>query len=154
MTHAFLCSYIRYIIAADSTVTGLEVCPHYVSFRLGYSNTNHLASWSYRLAWVLDREFIGQFRQSCLVLIGLFVGGGIPYRNQLRTKVPSIACYRLSSIFVKPQSSWLSGLVRRFFISLSGLFGFFSQILEGDGGICGRWCSCRFFPFSFLHQAR
>jgi len=142
-THAFLVlGYIRYIIAADSTVTGLEKYAR-ITFPLGLVTLIQTILLLGLIGWpgvLLIGNLSGSLGSLALVLIGLFVGWRIGFHTETEALTQKVPFYRLLSIvfdFLRKalSLSWLSGLVRRFFISLSGLFGFFSQILEGDGGI-------------------
>lgn len=142
-THAFLVlGYIRYIIAADSTVTGLEKYAR-ITFPLGLVTLIQTILLLGLIGWpgvLLIGNLSGSLGSLALVLIGLFVGWRIGFHTETEALTQKVPFYRLLSIvfdFLRKalSLSWLSGLVRRFFISLSGLLGFFSQILEGDGGI-------------------
>lgn len=143
ITHAFLVlGYIRYIIGADSTVTGLEKFAR-ITFPLGLVTLIQTILVLGLVGWpnVLTVGHLpGSLGSLALVMIGLLVGWRFGYRMETDVLAQKLPFYRLISVlsnfFRKALSlSWVSSQSTRIYNSLSGLEGFFSQILEGDGGI-------------------
>lgn len=142
-THALLVlGYIRYIIAADSTVTGLEKHAR-ITFPLGLVTIIQTILILGIVGWpgVLT---IGNLWASLIslavVIVGVFVGWRLDFRMDTEGLGQRIPFYRpintVLEFFRKVLSlSWLSALGKNFSASLAGLLGFFSSILEGDGGI-------------------
>lgn len=143
ITHSFLVlGYIRYIVGADSTVTGLEKYAR-ITFPLGLVTLIQTILVLGLVGWpnvLIVGHLMGSLGSLALVLIGLLVGWRFGYRMDGDVLAQKIPFYRLFSTmfdyFRKALSlSWLSGLTRRVYNSATGLVGFFSLILEGDGGI-------------------
>lgn len=143
LTHAFLVlGYIRYIIGADSTVTGLEKYAR-ITFPLGLVTLIQTILVIGLVGWpnvLLVGNLVGSLGSLVLVLVGLLVGWRFGFRMETDVLAQKIPMFRLISMvfnfFRKALSfAWVSPLVTRIYRSLSGLVDFFSQILEGDGGI-------------------
>jgi len=143
MTHAFLVlGYIRYIVSADSTVTGLEKYAR-ITFPLGLVTLIQTILVLGLVGWpnvLVAGHLVGSLGSLALVLIGLLIGWRFGYRMEPDVLAQRIPLYRLFLIvfnFIRKalSLSWVSGLTRWVFNSLSGLGGFFNQVLEGDGGI-------------------
>ncbi len=143
LTHAFLVlGYIRFIIKADSTVTGLEKYAR-ITFPLGLVTLIQTILVLGLVGWpgvLTVGSLLGSLSSLALVLLGLLVGWRLGFNMETETISQRFPPYRLIStifnFFRKVLSlDWLSNLVNRAYTSLSGLMAFFSEILEGDGGI-------------------
>jgi hypothetical protein len=143
ITHAFLVlGYIRFIIGAGSTVTGLEKYAR-ITFPLGLVTLIQTILVLGLVGWpnvLIVGHLLGSLGSLALVLIGLLIAWRFGFRVETDILSRKIPFYRLIStafdFFRKALSlSWVSGLFRRVYNSTSGLAGFFSEILEGDGGI-------------------
>jgi hypothetical protein len=120
-THAFLVlGYIRYIIAADSTVTGLEKYAR-ITFPLGLVTLIQTILLFGLIGWpgvLLFGNLSGSLGSLALVLDRMFVGWRIGFHTETETLAQKIPFYRLLSIvfdFLRKalSLSWLSGLVKK-----------------------------------------
>lgn len=143
ISHAFLVlGYIRHIIGAESTVTGLEKYAR-ITFPLGLVTLIQTILVLGLVGWpgvLTIGDLRGSLGSLSLVLIGLLIGWQFGFRVEMDVLSQKIPFYRLISVvfnfFRKALSlSWVPGLVKRVYTPVAGLAGFFSQILEGDGGI-------------------
>ena len=143
ITHAFLVlGYIRYIFEAESTVTGLEKHAR-IAFPLGLVTLIQTILVLGLVGWpdvLTVGNLLGSLGSLAVVLVGLVLGRQSGYRMGVAVLSRKIPFYRLIStvlnFFRKALSlSWVPDLINRAYKSTAILIGFFSQILEGDGGI-------------------
>lgn len=143
ITHAFMVlGYIRFIVEADSSVTGLEKYAR-ITFPLGLVTLIQTILILGLIGWpgVLTLgNLYGSLGSLALVIIGGLVSWRFGFHLRADVQPPSFPLYRLLTTILGffrnvLSLSWISALARRFYSSLSGLSVFFSQILEGDGGI-------------------
>jgi uncharacterized membrane protein len=143
LTHAFLVlGYIRYIIGADSTITGLEKYAR-ITFPLGLVSLIQTILVLGLIGWpavLTVGNLRGSLASLAIVLIGILIGWRFGFRMETDVLSRKIPFFRLILIVVNffrqvLSLSWVSGLVNRVYTSTSGLIAFFSQIFEGDGGI-------------------
>jgi len=143
LTHAFMVlGYIRFIVEADSSVTGLEKYAR-ITFPLGLVILIQTILVLGLIGWpgvLTAGNLYGSLSSLALVGIGFFISWRFGFHLQADAQPPGFPLYRLLTtilgFFRKVLSlSWVSALVRRAYDSLSGLALFFNQIFEGDGGI-------------------
>lgn len=143
LTHAFLVlGYVRYIIGADSTITGLEKYAR-ITFPLGLVSLIQTILVLGLIGWpavLTVGNLRGSLASLAIVLLGILIGWRFGFRMEtdvLSRKIPFFRLFLIIFNFLRQalSLSWVSGLVNRFYNSTSGLVAFFSQIFEGDGGI-------------------
>ena len=143
VTHALLVlGYIRYIINADSTVTGLEKHAR-ITFPLGLVTIVQTILVLGIVGWpgvLTTGNLWASLISLALVVIGVFLGWRLNFRMDTEGLGQRIPFFRpiltILEFFRKVLSlSWLSDLGKKISKSLADLLKFFSLILEGDGGI-------------------
>lgn len=158
LTHALLVlGYIRYILGADSTVTGLEKHAR-ITFPLGLVTLIQTILVLGIVGWpgVLVRGNLwASLISLALVIIGVFIGWRLNFRFEYESLGQKIPFYRLIravlDFFRKVFSlSWLFVLGKKIFKSLAGFLSFLSSILEGDGGIMWSLVFILLFGILFL----
>ena len=162
LTHALLVlGYIRYILGADSTVTGLEKHAR-ITFPLGLVTLIQTILILGIVGWpgvLVTGNLWASLISLAVVIIGVLIGWRLNFRMDSESLGQKIPFYRLFKtvldFFRKVLSlSWLSDLGKKLAKSLAGLFGFFSLILEGDGGIMWSLVFIVLFGILFLSLTR
>lgn len=143
LTHAFLVlGYIRFIVEGESTVTGLEKYAR-ITFPLGLVTLIQTILVLGLVGWpgvLTVGNLVGSAGSLLVVVIGALMTRQFGFRMNIDAISRKFPFYRLFSMlldfFRKVLSlNWLSSLIKRAYTSLAGLMTFFSEILEGDGGI-------------------
>lgn len=153
--------YLRYIIEADSTVTGLEKYAR-VTFPLGLVALIQTILILGLIAWpgILTLGKLGPGLISLgIVGFGLFAGWKIAPRLLKNGSTERIPFYRLIvlvlNFFKKVLSlSWVGLIARKAFKSITNFGGFLNEVLEGDGGILWSLVFLVILSIFFLTLAR
>lgn len=143
VTHAFLViGFIRYIIEADSTVTGLEKYAR-ITFPLGLVTLIQTILVLNLIGWpdvLTAGDLLGSLVSLGIVAIAVALGWKFGFQPASIRVTQSMPFFRLGTVFVNflkhaLSFRWMSTLARRSFSALSGFGSFLNQVLEGDGGV-------------------